>query len=579
MIDPMLSLAFSLYSNKGAYALLLGSGISRGAGIPTGWEVITDLIQKIAVLKGEKIEGDPAGWFIKKFNEEPNYSFLIKQIAKTPEERKGLLKGYFEPTEQEKEEGLKIPTSAHKAIAKLISLGYVKVVITTNFDRLTEKALEEEGITPVVISTPDMALGSSPLHHNKCTIIKVNGDYLDSRMRNTTDELKTYEKQIDNLLEQVFNEYGLIISGWSGDWDIGLVTALNRRSNRRFSSYWTTRGELSESGKRLVTQQSFDVITIIDADSFFTELLEKVIALHDVNAVHPISPAIASATVKKYLVDEKQKIRLSDYVFQEAKNLADQLSTKNFPLELHGQIVNHEISSRTKKYETLIPILQAMFIVSFYWGKPEQLQPFMKAFSLIVNPARENGIVDLINLSYYPALLLFYSAGIAAIANNNYKSLYHLFSVPMMLPVPNGEKVPVAYFLHTNNVIPNSYAKLLRANTREYTPMSMRLFEVLKLPLSEVLVSEEEYQSAFDRFEYLLALSSTDLRLQANENGWGSLGQFSWRKDVLQEFLEEYSIHKENWVILKAGFFGGSPERFLAARLAMENYIRIHRFI
>ena len=33
MIDPMLSLAMSMHANPGVYALLLGSGVSRSAGI------------------------------------------------------------------------------------------------------------------------------------------------------------------------------------------------------------------------------------------------------------------------------------------------------------------------------------------------------------------------------------------------------------------------------------------------------------------------------------------------------------------------------------------------------------------
>jgi hypothetical protein len=47
MIDPFVSMAFSLYSNPGAYALLVGSGLSRAARIPIGWEVVTDLVEKI----------------------------------------------------------------------------------------------------------------------------------------------------------------------------------------------------------------------------------------------------------------------------------------------------------------------------------------------------------------------------------------------------------------------------------------------------------------------------------------------------------------------------------------------------
>jgi hypothetical protein len=43
MIEPVTSLAFSVYSGKGVYALLLGSGLSRAAQIPTGWEVTLEL--------------------------------------------------------------------------------------------------------------------------------------------------------------------------------------------------------------------------------------------------------------------------------------------------------------------------------------------------------------------------------------------------------------------------------------------------------------------------------------------------------------------------------------------------------
>lgn len=52
-LDPLLSLAFSVHSNPGVYAVLVGSGLSRAAAIPTGWEIVLDLARKVAVLEGE----------------------------------------------------------------------------------------------------------------------------------------------------------------------------------------------------------------------------------------------------------------------------------------------------------------------------------------------------------------------------------------------------------------------------------------------------------------------------------------------------------------------------------------------
>ena len=48
MLDTLTSTSFAVHNAKGVYALLLGSGISRAANVPTGWEVTLDLIRRIA---------------------------------------------------------------------------------------------------------------------------------------------------------------------------------------------------------------------------------------------------------------------------------------------------------------------------------------------------------------------------------------------------------------------------------------------------------------------------------------------------------------------------------------------------
>ncbi len=108
MIEPILSLAFSVHSSPGVYALLLGSGVSKAAQIPTGWDIMIDLIRKLATLKREDdgSEFDPVDWYQKNYSvDEPDYPKLLYEIAKTPSDRRQLLKSYFEPTAQEIEEG------------------------------------------------------------------------------------------------------------------------------------------------------------------------------------------------------------------------------------------------------------------------------------------------------------------------------------------------------------------------------------------------------------------------------------------------------------------------------------------
>src|ERR1700730_11255609 len=100
LIDPLLTLALSMHAQKGIYAVLLGSGVSRSAQIPTGWEVVLDLASRLAAVSGEDCKGEAAAsWYKTKCDESPDYSRLLDVLAATQAERQQLLRGYFEPTE------------------------------------------------------------------------------------------------------------------------------------------------------------------------------------------------------------------------------------------------------------------------------------------------------------------------------------------------------------------------------------------------------------------------------------------------------------------------------------------------
>lgn len=50
-IDAVTRIAMNVYSNKGVYVPLLGSGVSLSAGIMSGWKVTEDLLKKLAFMK------------------------------------------------------------------------------------------------------------------------------------------------------------------------------------------------------------------------------------------------------------------------------------------------------------------------------------------------------------------------------------------------------------------------------------------------------------------------------------------------------------------------------------------------
>src|SRR5216684_6165440 len=313
-IDPTVSLALSLHAHKGLYALLLGSGISRAAGIPTGWDIVTDLARRVAQLEGHDPGEDIEGWYKSKFGTAPNYSQLIATLAPTAPERASLLREYFEPTEEEKEAGLKVPTLAHQTIAPLVSGGHIRVIITTNFDRLLERAIENEGISPIVVSSADHIEGMMPLPHVKCLVFKIHGDYLDTRIKNTPEELERYDRRTKTLLDRIFTEYGLVVCGWSGDWDIALANAVLRTTRHRFSTYWLARGTPSARATDMISHRQATVVNIESADRAFTDLESKVEALESLRLGDPMSPRLVVATMKKYLAEDKYQIRLEDFV-------------------------------------------------------------------------------------------------------------------------------------------------------------------------------------------------------------------------------------------------------------------------
>jgi hypothetical protein len=62
-IDVLTQLAFSVSENKGVFAVLVGSGLSRAAEIPTGWEITLDLIRRVAAAQGVADQPDWAKWY------------------------------------------------------------------------------------------------------------------------------------------------------------------------------------------------------------------------------------------------------------------------------------------------------------------------------------------------------------------------------------------------------------------------------------------------------------------------------------------------------------------------------------
>jgi len=577
--DIIIKLAFAIYSSPGVYALLLGSGISKDAGIPTGWEVTLDLIRKIAVT--EKAEPkDLEKWYQERYHESTNYAKLLKKLTTTSAERANLLQSYFEPTAEEREEGLKIPTPAHKCIAILVKYGYIRIILTTNFDRLLEEALSEQGITPTIISTEDEMKGAMPFVHNNCTIIKLHGDYMDTRIKNTPEELAKYPKKVDKYLDRVLDEFGLIICGWSAEYDTALRNALYRRKNRRFSTYWTVKDKLCDEATQVSNHLISEQIPIESANQLFSQLLEKVEALKDIEKPHPLTLPLTITTTKRYLSEDKYRIKLYDLVSEEAQKVYSELHSERFA-SVENNLANDTFQKRLHAYEESLTIFRGILNTIVYFDKGKYSDLIAMSIERLV--PQESTLRENFSFNRYPLLILTYSIGMIALERKNYKNLAALLLFSHF--EDNDEKKHIIEIINSQRVFTGKWIKWLPTYPESgtpKTPVSDYLYSYMREIVNTYLPDDKKYEDFFDMFEYLIGLIYVDLMFEdvSPENIGFPIGRFVWKyygwgsgrkgSKLINDLIENGLKREKEWALLKAGFFNSSIERFKKCREAYE---------
>ena len=275
-IDPLDALATSMYASPGLYAVLLGAGMSLSAGQPSAWEILRSLIKEIAKSSDYDLDGSkelPEDWWKEKTGEEPLYGTVLQHLAPTPGARQQVLQKYFKPSEDWQQPEI---SPAHEHLSELCAAGKIKVVLTTNFDRLTEQALSAKGVNFQLIQPKNIS-GMIPLVHAPVTVIKLHGDYQSIDIRNTHEELSEYPRSLRSKLQEIFRDFGLIVVGWSGEWDTALRNLIQRNESRIYPMYWVAHnGDMTEPAARLVSNRNAFQITSSGADEFFSDLSLRV---------------------------------------------------------------------------------------------------------------------------------------------------------------------------------------------------------------------------------------------------------------------------------------------------------------
>lgn len=581
--DPLTQLAFSVYEGKGVFALLLGSGLSRAAEIPTGWEITIDLIRRIALAQGVEDQQDWAAWYRKKTGQEPDYSALLEELGASPEERRSILHSYIEPTEEDREEGRKIPTAAHRAMAELVRGGYIRVIITTNFDRLMENALRECGIEPTVVASVDALAGAEPLTHSACYILKLHGDYKDARILNTEVELSSYPAEYDSLLDRILDEHGLIVCGWSGQWDQALRAAFLRAPNRRYSVFWAARGQLGDGAEQLVRHRGAHVIPIAEADSFFSTLQQRVETLAHSQRQNPLSIELLVNSAKRFLAKPEYRIQLDEVFSQETQRVLAQFDGADFSPQGPWDLA--VFRARVRKYEAITETIASMAGVLGRWGDDSERSLVLDVVRSLYAQAEKigSGLTVYLNIRSYPAVLVFTAYGLGLTRAGRWNALHHLFEAV----IDRQHKEPIravdALFLWAWKGTENDAWKQIEGRERQKTPLSDHLFGLFSEWAKRFVGLVPDLELMFERFEMLGSLAHLERNEKADvqeelasnpRQGWTwmPVGRAGWHTSNAEKLVAEMLTEATKATLIQAGFAKGDPE-FID--LFIQNFRRI----
>jgi SIR2-like domain len=492
--------------------------------------------------------------------QEPSYSEVLHALASTISERQRILQSYINPREGE---DFRKPTRAHHAIAQLAASNVVRVVITTNFDRLIENAMREAGFEPTIIASDDAVVGATPLVHTKCTVIKVHGDYLDARIKNTDAELETYSPAMNGLLDQVFDNFSLLVVGWSGEWDTALRDAILRAPSRRYPLYWAARSEPGALARDLLTQRGGRSFQIEDADRFFVKLHDTLEALRQVSRPHPLSVEMAVALAKRWCRDDKFAMEWAEFLRDEVEKVRQYVMGPDYP-------TSHPSYDAWKgivdAFMARTEILRRACLICGRWGTPEANRAVARAIqSLSFAAALLDEYTSYSELREFGASISFYWNMAGLLERGDLDAVHALQTIELPgLHGPNAA-VMVLPFARYRDVD----WKFLKDHER-YAPASLFLAKKFVVEASDIALGEARSEELFDQTELMIGLEFAYQRLPNCSGVAMPNGQFIWkRRDLwLEEELGRIEGLSNDVPFFKAGLMGG--EKVHAARTIQE---------
>jgi len=529
--DAVVPVAYAMHASPRRYVLLLGAGISVAAGLPSATDVSGNMILAIAEGRGEKVERGEnnevcLAWFEEAFGEPATFQRLMKELGISEENRKDGLKKFIYRTDENGDPVPGIPTEAHRVIARLVKSGTISLIITTNFDTLMEEALKAETV-PYEVITEESDVRQMSVFPDRCRVLKVNGDFERGTLRITPKDLGHYPPAMEDYLRRIFGEYGLVTCGWSGIFDTHLVEILCAADiPRRYPMFCCRRrggSDPSEVCRPLLPNG----IDIDNADEFFTTLeavierfsrFEPRTTLTAVAAVRKVKDALRQDKPELVLPDliNEETDRILAFLTNESRYQADTIDGREFYTalltELEGAAAPLAVMVATvAQYDDEVFVDLVTDTIERLINVP----PVTPDFTEIQNRGQmtvSDYIAGLLHLRYYPAILVIYASGIAAVRTKHFNTLEAIVRRPMKSRYNSVLRKKVPYYEHVNvwdaigldhEWLADLTHKRFGEETRYRDYPYHAVYEFMKI----LIPNQDAFFESLDVFEYVFGLA------------------------------------------------------------------------
>ena len=474
-INPIISLAYNMADCRQKYVLFVGAGVSKDAGVPSGWDILIHTLEKIMMQEdgARKISKEEIEKYYKeKYEDRFGYSEIMGQLFPSNEEQRDYLKSFFK--------GIS-PGEAHRLIAELVKERLIKYIVTTNFDTLIEAALDDIGLKSqyTVIDSNDDVLTSKPWNKEDiCRIYKMHGTIEKGIIRNTKKDLIKLPEELAKDCLDVIERHGMIVLGYAANEDDKAACDIfYQRKFKGYTLYWTSiNNMLSTNAARILSKQDGVVIPIKGASLFLRELMDRIKIAQ--RSAEQTPEAIAEVRFESMFKSPKPDVEILQTIDREKARLVNYVEqTLNDIVEIrYDTLWGGFVKIFQYSHNYLLLMEQIIKYRNEYW------EPATKIFEQIssLNKSGDRaGKEGLINYLFYCILEV---SGALALENNKFTLLRNMLDINRLRKRGDGIEYILQWNTHANFIDIKNEEEAKQKGNKWIVPMFHYLLSVIGNP-------------------------------------------------------------------------------------------------